>query len=119
MSVEDFRHFAHLRTGARVDHDTANRALAGVLKHYRNQERLEAEIKLESAQYDPATKRTNFRFTASQGPRVKVLVQGVGLSQERIRTLFPSTKRARWTRTCSTKAIAACATTTSAWATST
>jgi outer membrane protein insertion porin family len=89
MSVEDFRHFAHLRTGARVDHDTVNRALAGVLKHYRNQERLEAEIKVESAQYDPATKRTNFRFTASQGPRVKVLVQGVGLSQERIRRLIP------------------------------
>jgi outer membrane protein assembly complex protein YaeT len=89
MSVDEFRHYAHLRTGAHVDHDTANRALAGVLKHYRSQERLEAEIKLESQLYDPATKRTNFRFTASQGPRVKVQVQGVSLAQDRIRRLIP------------------------------
>ena len=89
MSVAEFRHDAHLRTGARVDHDTVNRALAGVLKHYRNQERLEAEIKLESALYDPATRRTNFRFTASQGPRVKVQVTGVSLAQERVRHVIP------------------------------
>ncbi|MGO9339230.1 MAG: POTRA domain-containing protein [Terracidiphilus sp.] len=89
MSVEEFRHYAHLRTGAHVDHDTANRALAGVLKHYRNQERLEAEIKLESQQYDPKTKRTNFRFTANQGPRVRVQVAGVNMAQERIRRVIP------------------------------
>jgi outer membrane protein insertion porin family len=89
MSVDEFRHYAHLRTGARVDHDTTNRALAGVLKHYRNQDRLEAEIKLESQQYDPATRRTNFRFTAAQGPRVKVQVQGVNLAQERVRRVIP------------------------------
>jgi outer membrane protein assembly complex protein YaeT len=89
MSAEEFRHYAHLRTGAHVDHDTANRALAGVLKHYRNQERLEAEIKLESQLYDPATKRTNFRFTATQGPRVKVQVQGVSLSQDRVKHVIP------------------------------
>jgi outer membrane protein assembly complex protein YaeT len=89
MSVEEFRHYAHLRTGARVDHDTANRALANVLKHYRSQERLEAEIKLESQQYDPATRRTNFHFTASQGPRVKVQVAGVNLAQERVKRVIP------------------------------
>jgi outer membrane protein assembly complex protein YaeT len=89
MSVAEFRHYARLRTGARVDHDTANRALAGVLKHYRNQERLEAEIKLESQQYDPATKRTNFRFTVTEGPRVKVQVLGVNLTQERVRRVIP------------------------------
>jgi outer membrane protein assembly complex protein YaeT len=89
MSVAEFRRYARLRTGARVDHDTANRALSGVLKHYRNQERLEAEIKLESQQYDPTTKRTNFRFTATQGPRVKVQVLGVKLDQERVRHVIP------------------------------
>jgi outer membrane protein assembly complex protein YaeT len=89
MSVDEFRHYAHLRTGARVDHDTANRALAGVLKHYRGQERLEAEIKVESQQYDPTTRRTNFRFTASQGPRVKVQVAGVNLAQDRVRRVIP------------------------------
>jgi outer membrane protein insertion porin family len=89
MSAEEFRRYAHLRTGAHVDHDVVNRALAGVLKHYRNQNRLEAEIKLESEQYATDTKRTNFRFSASQGPQVKVRVQGVGMSQERIRHVIP------------------------------
>jgi outer membrane protein insertion porin family len=89
MTVEEFRRHARLRSGALVDHETANRALSGVLKHYRNQGRLEAEIKLESAEYDPATKRTNFRFSANQGPRVRVTVQGIGMTQERIRHLIP------------------------------
>jgi len=89
MSSEEFRRHAHLRSGALVDHDTANRALAGVLKHYRNQERLEAEIKLESVEFDAATNRTNFRFTVNQGPQVKVLVKGVNMGQERIRHVIP------------------------------
>jgi len=89
MSAEEFRRYAHLRTGAHVDHDTANRALTGVLKHYRSQERLEAEIKLESAEYDTASKRTNFRFVAAQGPKVKVMVQGVSMSQEHVRHVIP------------------------------
>jgi len=89
MTTEEFRHYAHLRAGGHVDHDTANRALTGVLKHYRSQERLEAEIKLESADYDAASKRTNFRFSATQGPQVKVLVQGVNMARERIRRVIP------------------------------
>ena len=36
ISVEEFRRHAHLRAGARIDHDVANRALTGVLKHYRS-----------------------------------------------------------------------------------
>jgi outer membrane protein assembly factor BamA len=89
MSVEEFRRHAHLRSGAHVDHDTVNRALAGVLKHYRTQNRLEAEIKLEQQQYDPVTRRTNYRFSANQGPTVHVRVQGVSMSQERIRHVIP------------------------------
>ena len=78
-----------MRSGVRVDHDTDNRALSGVLKHYRDRERLEAEIKLESADYDAATDRTNFHFSATEGPQVKVSVQGVSLDQEHIRRLIP------------------------------
>ena len=89
MSAEEFRHYAHLRPGAHVDHDTVSRALSGVLKHYRSQNRLEAEIKLESQQYDAAAKRIDYRFSASQGPQVKVQVQGVKLSQERTRHVIP------------------------------
>ncbi len=89
MSVEEFRRYAHLRAGMHVDHETANRALAGVLKHYRNQDRLEAEIKLESEQYDDTTKRSNFHFSATRGPEVKVQVKGVNMDQERIRHVIP------------------------------
>lgn len=89
MSLEDFRHYAHLRTGARVDHDTGSRALAGVLKHYQHEQRLEAEIKLESVQYDAASHTVNFGFTVSRGPVVKVRVEGASLSEERIRSVIP------------------------------
>ena len=40
-----------------VDHDTSNRALSGVLKYYQKQDRLEADIKLESETYSADTKQ--------------------------------------------------------------
>lgn len=89
MSAEEFRRHAHLKTGAHVDHDTANRALAGVLKHYQGQGRLEAEIKLESAQYAEDTKRVNFLFSANRGPVVKVRVEGAPMGPERMKHVIP------------------------------
>ncbi len=89
MSLEAFRRHAHLRTGAYVDHDTANRALDGVLKEYQRQDRLEAEVKLESAAYDSATKAVNYRFSANRGPVVKVNVEGAGIDPERVKRLVP------------------------------
>jgi len=89
MSVEEFRRYAHLKPGARMDHDVANRALSGILKHYRSLQRLEPEIKLESQDYDTKNRRTNFIFSANQGPQVKVLVQGVSLGQGQVRRLIP------------------------------
>ena len=59
MSVADFRRHAHLRAGSRVNNETDSRALAGVLKVYQREQRLEAEIKLESEEYDPQTKTVN------------------------------------------------------------
>jgi outer membrane protein assembly complex protein YaeT len=89
VSIEEFRRYAHLRTGARVDHDTANRALDGVLKHYQSEDRLEADVKLESAAYDPPGRVVNFRFSANRGPVVKVYVEGARLAEERIKRLIP------------------------------
>jgi outer membrane protein assembly complex protein YaeT len=89
ISVDEFRRHAHLRSGAHVDHDTANRALTGVLRHYQGEERLEAEIKLESEQYAADALKTNFRFTASQGPQVKVLVGGASMGPERVKHAIP------------------------------
>ena len=89
MSVNDFRRHAHLREGERVDRETGNRALAGVLKAYRGEERLEAEIKLESQQYSKESQKVDFRFSANRGPVVKVLVEGASANPELIRRVIP------------------------------
>ncbi len=89
MGLSAFCRRAHLRTGSRIDHSTVSRALDGVLKYYQGQERLEAEVKLVQEQYDPATKKSRFRFSAVQGPVVKVLVEGAGIDPERVKKLVP------------------------------
>jgi outer membrane protein assembly complex protein YaeT len=89
MTADEFRRHAHLKISAHVDHDTVNRALSGVLKFYRGQERLEAEIKLDSENYDPASRKTSFRFTANRGPLVKVVVEGASISPWHIKRVIP------------------------------
>jgi len=89
MSAEEFRRHAHLRAGARVDHETGNRALAGVLKDYQRKQRLEAEIKIESQQYSAEKHQTAFRFSANEGPVVKVIVDGASIDEERVKRLIP------------------------------
>jgi outer membrane protein assembly complex protein YaeT len=89
MSAEEFRHHAHLKAGSHVDHDTGNRALAGVLKQYQSKDRLEAEIKLESEQYAADAKKANFQFSANRGPIVKVLVEGVKMGPGRVKRVIP------------------------------
>jgi len=89
MSVNDFRRHAHLRAGEHVDRETGNRALAGVLKAYRKDQRLEPEIKLVNQQYVPASQKVDFRFSANRGPVVKVLVEGASANQELIRRVIP------------------------------
>jgi outer membrane protein insertion porin family len=89
MSLGTFRHQAHLRAGAHVDHDTVNRALDSVLKHYQKQERLEADVKLESQDYVAASHTVNYRFSAIPGPVVHVEVEGASLENDQIRRLIP------------------------------
>ena len=89
MSVDDFRRHAHLRAGSHVDRETDSRALAGVLKVYQHEQRLEAEIKLESQEYAPQAKMTNFRFSSNRGPVVKLLIQGAKIGPDRLKRLIP------------------------------
>ena len=89
MSVKDFRRHAHLRAGERVDRETGNRALSGVLKAYRGQQRLEAEIKLENQQFSTESQKVNYRFSANRGPEVKVQVEGASASQELLQKVIP------------------------------
>jgi outer membrane protein insertion porin family len=87
MSLEAFRHHAHLRTGAKVDHETVNRALSGVLKKYRDEKRLEAEIKLEAQTY--SAHKMDYTFSASRGPVVRVQVEGAPLETDDLKRLIP------------------------------
>jgi outer membrane protein assembly complex protein YaeT len=89
MNADEFRRHAHLKSGAAVDHDTGNRALAGILKEYQHQDRLEAEIKLQDQPYTESTRKTDFHFFANQGPVVRVRVEGAGISMERLRHVLP------------------------------
>ncbi|HEY2859111.1 MAG TPA: POTRA domain-containing protein [Terracidiphilus sp.] len=87
MTADEFRRLGHLRQGAPIDRDTVNRSLTGVLKYYRRQKRFEAEIKLESQDY--AARKVNYRFTAVQGPVVKVVVEGASIDELRLKRLVP------------------------------
>jgi outer membrane protein insertion porin family len=89
MSSAEFRRYGRLRIGGHVDHDTGNRALSGVLKHYQREERMEAEIKIVSEKYDSAGKKVDFSFSANKGPVVRVLVQGAAIGADRIKHIIP------------------------------
>jgi outer membrane protein insertion porin family len=89
MTLEEFRRHANLRAGAHVDHDIVNRALDGVLRQYQKQNRLEADVKLESAKYNSATKAVDYSFTANRGPVVKVEVKGATVTADRVKHLVP------------------------------
>jgi outer membrane protein insertion porin family len=89
MTLDQFRHAAHLSAGKKVDHDTNNRALSGILKHYQKQDRLEADVKLQSQTYVPAADKLNYGFSANRGPVVNVGIEGAKLSPERLKRLVP------------------------------
>jgi len=89
MSQEQFQQQAHLKPGSHVDHESVNRALDGVLRHYQKQERLEADVKLLSKEYAADNKTVSFHFAANRGPVVKVQVEGAGIDPERVRRLIP------------------------------
>ncbi len=89
MTVDTFRRAAKLQAGSRVDNDTVNRALNGVLRHYQKRNLLEAEIKLVSQTYDPATKKVSYHFTANRGPVVRVSLEGASMSGERLKRAIP------------------------------
>lgn len=89
MSAAEFRRVAHLRSNTHVDRDTVSRALAGALKHYQRQNRMEAEIKLESEKYVPATKKVDFEFSVNRGPYVDVQLEGASMEQDDLQHLIP------------------------------
>ena len=89
LSLADFLKYSKLKPGHTVNQETSGKALDGIQNYYRKEERLEAEVKLESKDYVSKRKALDFQFSANRGPIVHVLVDGVSLSQEKIRKLLP------------------------------
>jgi outer membrane protein insertion porin family len=89
LTPEEFRRHAKLKPGHTVDQQTTGKALNGVESYYRKEDRLEAEVKLESKDYVTAKNAVDFQFSATRGPVVRVVVDGVSLSQAKTRKLLP------------------------------
>ncbi len=89
MTLKTFRHKAKLRAGEKVTRDTVSRALGGLRKNYQKTDHLEAELKLESQKYEPPVNHLNYQFLANQNAVVKITVDGVDLSDSKIRNLVP------------------------------
>ena len=89
LSEADFLKYSKLKPGRSINQETSGKALDGIQNYYRKEERLEAEVKLESKDYVSKRKSLDFQFSANRGPIVHVLVDGVNLSQEKIRKLLP------------------------------
>jgi outer membrane protein insertion porin family len=89
LSLSAFRRRARLRQGRKVEHDTTSRALAGLRRHYQKNERLEANVNLQSTTYQAPKNNLDYDFLANQGPVVRVEVYGTKLSTSKIKKMVP------------------------------
>ena len=89
LTAEQFRQIAKMKPKRGVEQQTTNKALDGVENHYRKEDRLQAEVKLESKDYVAAKNAVDYQFSATRGPIVHVTVDGVNLSRAKTRKLLP------------------------------
>ena len=89
MTVATFRKKGRLKANSKVTRDTVSRALSDLQKYYEKQQRLEATVALQSKNFQAPTNLLNFNFQANQGSVVAIEVNGVKLSQSKVKTLVP------------------------------
>ena len=89
ISEKEFRKRGKLKRKSRVTRDTTSNALDGVRAVYQKKDRLEGTITLKQSTYEAPKKQLNYTFEASQGPIVKVLIEGVKVSKSRLKLLVP------------------------------
>jgi outer membrane protein insertion porin family len=89
MTLEEFRKKGKLKQGSRVTRDTTSNALDRLRKLYQKRDRLEATVALQKQTYDKPRKQLDYQFHASQGPEVKVAVEGAKISKSRLHLLVP------------------------------
>jgi outer membrane protein insertion porin family len=95
VTLEEFRKRARLRPRGRfggrnrVSRDTVSNALTNMRTFFQKRNRLEATVSLQKETYVPERQELDYEFHVNQGPEVKVDVEGVKLSKNRLRQLVP------------------------------
>ncbi len=73
----------------KVTRDTVSTALTNLRGFFQKKDRLEATVTLQKSTYQKATKTLDYDFALSQGPVVKVEVEGAKFSASRLHLLVP------------------------------
>ena len=100
LDVDTFRSKGHLNCSRlatifnqsckpKVSRETTSNALAGVRSFYEKQNRLEGTISLQQSAYAAQRRQVDYEFNASQGPIVRVVIDGAKLSRSRVKLLVP------------------------------
>ena len=89
LTTEEFRKQGKLKAGSRVSRETVGNALTRLRALYQKRDRLEATISLQKQTFVPSRNELDYDFHASQGPEVKVEVEGAKLSKSRLHLLVP------------------------------
>jgi outer membrane protein insertion porin family len=89
LTLEEFQKKSKLKAGSRVSRDTASNAMDRLRKLYQKKDRLEATVTLQKETYSESRKQVDYDFHANQGPEVKVSVEGVKISKNRLHLLVP------------------------------
>ena len=89
FTIQEFRNKAKLKQGKKVNRETVSTALSRLRSQYEKRDRLEATASLRQQTYNPSRKQVDYDFSASQGPLVKVTVEGAKLSTSRLKLLVP------------------------------
>jgi outer membrane protein insertion porin family len=89
LTAEEFRKKGKLKTGSKVSRDTTSNALERLKKQYQKQDHLEAAVTLQKQTYDAGRKQVDYDFRVTEGPEVKVTVEGAKVSKSRLHLLVP------------------------------
>jgi outer membrane protein insertion porin family len=89
LTADEFLKKSKLKAGSKVTRDTTSNALARLRKQYQQRDHLEAAVTLQKQTYDAARKQVDYDFRVTEGPQVKVLVEGAKVSKSRLHLLVP------------------------------
>jgi outer membrane protein insertion porin family len=89
MTPEEFRKKGKLKQGSKVNRDTTSNALDRLRKQYQKNDHLEATVTLQKQTYVESRKQVDYEFHVSEGPQVKVTVEGAKISRSRLHLLVP------------------------------